>query len=214
MHYKFVLPPLPYDYSALEPYIDTRTMRIHHDKHFGKYVDNLNSAIKNYPQLWKWTLEELITNSFRLPVCIRQEVHNNAGGVYNHNFFFSRLQNNGGAKLNGDSPLMKAINRCFGSFDAFKDVFKKASLDVFGSGYCWLVRPNNSRIVKIMTTANQDTPLTHPVTPLICIDVWEHAYYLKHQNDRAGYIDDFLNLVNWQIAGFDFESENQRIRRR
>jgi len=188
-------------------------MRIHHDKHFGKYVDNLNSTLKNYPQLWKWSLEELITNSFRLPVCIRQDIHNNAGGVYNHNFFFSRLQNNG-AKLSVDSALMTAINKCFGSFDAFKDTFKKASLAVFGSGYCWLVRPHNSKLVKIMTTANQDTLLTHPVTPLICIDVWEHAYYLKHQNDRAGYIDDFLNLVDWKLAEFDFESESPRVRRR
>ena len=202
MRYPYTLPPLPYAYDAMEPYIDAKTMELHHDGHFRKYVDNLNAALKDYPQLWKWELEDLIRMSYRLPVSVRQTVWNNAGGVYNHTFFFGNLQNSREPLRAG--PLTDAIIKTFGSFAAFMDAYHRAAAGVFGSGYAWLVRDNNSNVLKIMTTTNQDTPLVYNVVPLVCIDVWEHAYYLKHRYDRAAYITDFTRIINWPAADYAF----------
>ncbi len=195
--YKFEILPLPYDYSALEPYIDTLTMQLHHDRHLQTYVNNLNDALSSYPEYQDWTLDKLIRHSDWLPDEIRTKVKNNAGGVYNHNFFFSNMSPN--KRTQPSKELAQEINMVFGSFDNFKDEFKKQALSVFGSGYTWLVFDNNNRL-RIINTANQDTPLTLDVCPIITIDVWEHAYYLKHYNKRTDYIDDWFNVVDMDLA--------------
>ncbi len=195
--YKFELMPLPYDYSALEPYIDTKTMQIHHDRHLQTYVDNLNAALSGYPEYQNWPLEKLIRHSNWLPDEIRTKVKNNAGGVYNHNLYFNNLSPN--KKTQPSGALADAINSVFGSFENFKEAFKKQALAVFGSGYAWLVVDKDNQL-RIITTANQDTPLTLDACPLMTIDVWEHAYYLKHYNKRADYIDDWFNVVDFDKA--------------
>ena len=197
-HYPFVNPPLPYAYDALEPYIDTLTMHLHHDRHLQTYVDNLNKALKDYPALHDWSLEELLTNANRLPDAIRTPVRNNAGGVYNHIFYFSGMSPSDTRHYAG--ALYDAIVRDFGPTDVFFQKFKDAALSVFGSGYAWLTADENGKL-SIITTANQDTPLTRGLCPVATIDVWEHAYYLKHYNDRVGYIDDWFQVANWERAG-------------
>lgn len=196
-HYKFENKPLPYDYSALEPYIDTKTMELHHDKHLQTYVDNLNLALKNYPALHSWSLEKLLYNTDRLPKEIRTAVHNNGGGVYNHNFYFEGMANSEIKKPIGN--LATAIDNFFGSYDEFKSKFKQQALSVFGSGYAWLVMDRMGNL-KIITTANQDTPIVKNLCPILVIDVWEHAYYLKHYNKRTDYIDDWFQVINWEKA--------------
>lgn len=196
-HYLFVNKPLPYDYNALEPYIDTKTMELHHDKHLQTYVDNLNATLKNYPALHSWSLEKLIINANRLPKEIRTSVKNNAGGVYNHDFFFQGMVNSQVKEPVG--KLSTAIDKTFGSYNGFKTKFKQAALSVFGSGYSWLVLDRLGNL-KIVTTANQDTPITQNLCPILTIDVWEHAYYLKHYNKRVDYIDDWFQVVNWEKA--------------
>jgi Fe-Mn family superoxide dismutase len=196
-HYEFENVPLPYDYSALEPYIDTKTMELHHDKHLQTYVNNLNAALKNYPSLHTWSLEKLIYNANSLPKEIRTAVVNNGGGVYNHNFYFAGMANSEIKSPIGN--LSYAIDKVFGSFDGFKSMFKQQALSVFGSGYAWLVMDRNCNL-KIITTANQGTPLVNNLCPILNIDVWEHAYYLKHYNKRADYIDDWFQVVNWEKA--------------
>jgi len=197
-HYPFVNPPLPYAYDALEPYIDTKTMHLHHDRHLQKYVDNLNSALKDYPEFQNWSLEHLIYYADRLPVAIRQSVINNGGGVYNHIFYFNGMSNLETRSQAG--MLYNAIVRDFESVEKFCDAFKNQALSVFGSGYAWLV-VNQCGKLKIVTSANQDTPIVQNLCPVMAIDVWEHAYYLKHYNERAAYIDDWFNVVNWEHAG-------------
>ena len=197
-HYPFVNPPLPYAYDALEPYIDTKTMHLHHDRHLQTYVDNLNSALKSYPEMHNWSLEQLIYNVDRLPSAIRQAVRNNGGGVYNHIFYFNGMSN-AETRSNAGS-LYNAIMRDFGSIEAFYEEFKKQALSVFGSGYAWLVADRNGKL-KIVTSANQDTPIAQNLCPVVGIDVWEHAYYLKHYNERAAYIDDWFHVANWERAG-------------
>lgn len=197
-HYPFVNPPLPYDYSALEPYIDTKTMHLHHDRHLQTYVDNLNHTLKGYPELHNWSLEQLIKNTDRLPAAIRQSVINNGGGVYNHIFYFNGMSNS--EPLSQAGVLYNAIIQDFGSIEAFFEAFKKQALSVFGSGYAWLVL-NHDRKLKIVTSANQDTLIKQNLCPIMAIDVWEHAYYLKHYNERAAYIDDWFHVVNWKRAG-------------
>ena len=196
-HYPFVNPSLPYAYDALEPYIDTRTMHLHHDRHLQTYVNNLNNTLKDYPELHNWSLEQLINNTGRLPEAIRQTVINNGGGVYNHIFYF-----NGMSDLETRSQAGKlyyAIVQEFGSVEKFYDEFKKQALSVFGSGYAWLVVDQNGKL-KFVTSANQDTPVVQKLCPVAAIDVWEHAYYLKHYNERAAYIDDWFNAANWAHA--------------
>lgn len=192
--YKFINSPLPYSYNAMEPYIDEKTMRLHHDKHLQTYIDNLNDILKGYPQFHNWTLEQLIVNVPSLPDDIQTAVNNNAGGVYNHQFYFSNLANP--ASLQPIGILNESIRNEFGSFTLFQNQFKKAALSVFGSGYVWLV-VNAAGKLTIISTKNQDTPLPLGMCPLLNIDVWEHAYYLKHYNVRADYIDDWFHIINW-----------------
>ncbi len=196
-HYLFENTPLPYSYNALEPYIDAQTMMLHHDRHLQTYIDNLNTALTDHPRLQCLTLEQLICIAGRLPEAIGTPVARNAGGVYNHRFYFDGMspcfdQFPAGA-------LGDAIDLTYGGFDTFVDQFKTAALSVFGSGYAWLVADRCGRL-KIVTTGNQDTPLTLRLYPVMTIDVWEHAYYLKHYNKRAEYIGDWFHTVNWQIA--------------
>ncbi|KAI4453105.1 37s ribosomal protein s26 mitochondrial [Holotrichia oblita] len=191
-HYKFEILPLPYDYNSLEPYIDTLTMQIHHDKHLQTYVNNLNNALKDYPALHTWTLEQLIFYSNKLPNEIKTAVKNNAGGVYNHNFYFYHMANPN--NIPNQSDLLNGINNVFGSYEQFKAEFKKQALGVFGSGYTWLCTDKYNRL-QIVNTANQDTPLTLGLRPVMVIDVWEHAYYLKHYNVRADYIEDWFQVA-------------------
>lgn len=189
---KFELKPLPYAYDALEPYIDEETMRIHHDKHHQAYVNNLNAAVEKYPALFEKSVEELITNLDKVPEDIRQAVRNNGGGHANHLFFWDSLSSNQGEL----SPELKtALETQFGSIENFKEEFNKAATTRFGSGWAWLVK--NGDTLEIMSTANQDSPLSEGKIPLLALDVWEHAYYLKYRNVRPDYIKAFWNVVNW-----------------
>ena len=211
-HYPFQLEPLPYAYNSLEPYIDTLTMQIHHDRHVQTYVDNLNAVLKNYPEYHKWSLEQLITQVNWLPEEIRVPIKNNGGGVYNHNFFFKNMKN-ATAKTEEtmetteqnhiSEALSNAIDEAFGDFNKFKNAFTKAALGVFGSGYAWLAS-NNTGKLKITTSANQDTLLTRGLCAIMCIDVWEHAYYLKHYNKRIDYINDWFNVVDLDQASKNY----------
>lgn len=194
-HFKFINTPLPYAYNAMEPFIDEETMHLHHDKHLQTYIDNLNEALSSYPSLQNWTLEQLISNISSLPPDIRTSVHNNGGGVYNHRLYFSNLQNPAPQRPVG--ILANALLMTFGSFQAFQKQMKAAALSVFGSGYAWLII-NALGQLQIMTTANQDTPLPLGLCPLLNLDVWEHAYYLKYHNVRADYIDNWFRIINWE----------------
>lgn len=195
-HYPFINLPLPYSYDALEPFIDEKTMYLHHDRHLQTYIDNLNAALREHPNLQDLSLTQLIRSAYRLPQPLRTAIRNNAGGVYNHRFFFEGLKNPSDDRPSGE--LADAIAGSFGSLDAFLELFKKAALSVFGSGYAWLV--TNKTKLSIVTTANQNTPIEHGLEPILAIDVWEHAYYLKHYNVRADYIDDWMRIINWKQA--------------
>ncbi|MCI8275872.1 MAG: superoxide dismutase [Lachnospiraceae bacterium] len=196
-HYKFVNTPLPYAYHAMEPYIDEKTMHLHHERHLQAYIDNLNNTLSKYSQFQHWTLEQLIVNVPSLPADIQTSVKNNGGGVFNHQFYFSNLSNPTSSLPVG--ILGEAIKKEFGSYLSFKNQFKTAALSVFGSGYAWLA-VNAAGQLTIMTTQNQDTPFPLGMFPILNIDVWEHAYYLKHYNLRADYIDDWFHIVNWNRA--------------
>lgn len=193
-HYIFQNHPLPYSYDALEPYIDAKTMQLHHDRHLQTYIDNLNKALKDCPRLQALSLERLICMSGQLPRDVRIPVSRNAGGVFNHRFFFEGMSARPRQLPTG--RLSERIETDFGGFDGFKEKFKKAALSVFGSGYAWLVSDRRGRL-KIVCTANQETPLSAGLTPIMCIDVWEHAYYLKHYNKRAEYIDAWFHVADW-----------------
>lgn len=195
--------PLPYAYNAMEPFIDTKTMELHHDKHLQAYVDNLNHALENYPMLHKLTLEQLLVQENLIPEEIRTAVHNNGGGVYNHRFYFNNLKIEG--SKNPVGLLGEYIKKTFGSDQNFKNQMKEAAMSVFGSGYAWLVVGGDG-VLRIITTANQDTPLPEGLCPVLNLDVWEHAYYLKHYNVRADYIDDWFQVVNWEKADENYRS--------
>lgn len=197
-HYKFTLKPLPYRYDALEPYIDTLTMQLHHDRHLKTYIDNLNDALKNYPKYHNWDLKRLIEYANWLPHDIQLKVKRNAGGVYNHIFYFNNMAPNG-ERGDVSRQLETALEETFGGFSEFCKTFKQEALNVFGSGYAWLVVTKKGDL-KIIKTANQDTPLVLGMEPVICIDVWEHAYYLKHYNKRGDYVDDWFNVLNLDFA--------------
>lgn len=189
----FELPELPYAYDALEPHIDKETMNIHHTKHHNTYITNLNAAIEGNEELQSKSIEELVANLDAVPEAIRTAVRNNGGGHANHSLFWTILSPNGGGTPTGE--LADAIAAKFGSFDAFKEEFAKASTTRFGSGWAWLVVNNGE--LEITSTPNQDSPLTEGKTPVLGLDVWEHAYYLNYQNRRPEYIGSFWNIVNW-----------------
>ncbi len=200
-HYKFENTPLPYAYDALEPYLDARTMELHHDKHLQAYTDHLNLTLSDQPRLQRLSLEQLIRIAPALPERPRIPIQRNAGGVYNHRFFFSGMQSPRPASPSG--ALLSALNKAYGSPEAFQAAFKAAALAVFGSGYAWLAADRCGRL-KIVQTANQDTPLTAHLCPILNLDVWEHAYYLKYQNRRSDYIDAWFSLINWDRAEENF----------
>jgi Fe-Mn family superoxide dismutase len=195
--YPFVLPELPYAYNALEPYIDEPTMRIHYTKHHQAYVDNLNAAIKNYPELYTRTLYDFITQYDTLPAAIATTVRNNAGGHYNHSLFWLMMQPY--ANREPHEPLLKAITKTFGSFTQFQSLFNAAAKTVFGSGWAWLCVDTHKNLV-IVATPNQDSPQKEGLTPILGLDVWEHAYYLKYQNQRPNYITAWWDVVNWAFV--------------
>lgn len=198
----FVLPELPYAFDALEPHIDARTMEIHHDKHHAGYVNNLNAALEGHADLASKSLEELVTNPDSLPEGVRTAVRNNGGGHYNHSIFWSVMSPNGGGKPTGE--LAAAIDAVFGSFDSFKDTFSKAAATRFGSGWAWLGMQAGK--LTVLSMPNQDAPLIAGVTPILGIDVWEHAYYLKYQNRRPDYISAWWNVVNWDEVNRRFQA--------
>jgi len=190
----YELPPLPYDYSALEPYIDTQTMQLHHDKHHAAYVNNLNAALQNNSEFASLPVDELMRRLNDVPENIRTAVRNNGGGHANHSMFWKIMTPNGGGEPTGE--LASAIQQAFGSFDAFKTAFNDAGVKRFGSGWTWLVLDRNGKL-QVMSTANQDSPLTEGLYPVMGNDVWEHAYYLKYQHRRPEYLNAWWNVVNW-----------------
>nr|WP_319487916.1 superoxide dismutase [uncultured Caproiciproducens sp.] len=200
-HYPFKLLPLPYEYNALEPYIDAQTVELHHDKHLKAYVDHLNAALKPYPQFQQMTLEQLIIHASRLPECIQTEVINNAGGVYNHNFYFDIMGNTNNEPY---TQMQNAIEKTFGTFGNFKAQLKQAAVNRFGSGYAWLAA-NQCGELKILSTANQDTLLKTCLAPILLIDVWEHSYYLKYKNLRADYAENWFNVIDWAKVENNFQ---------
>jgi Fe-Mn family superoxide dismutase len=193
----FELPPLPYPENALEPHIDARTMSIHHDKHHAAYTNNLNSALEGHPNLAGKRIEALLADLDAVPEAIRTTVRNNGGGYANHNLFWEIMGPNGGGEPTG--ALATAINDAFGSFAAFKEQFAKAATTRFGSGWAWLCVGNNGQLA-VTSTPNQDTPLMEGKTPILGLDVWEHAYYLNYQNRRPDYINAWWNVVNWNAV--------------
>jgi len=202
----FEVPPLPYPYEALEPYIDTQTMQIHHDKHHQAYVTNLNAAIEKAPELQGKSLEDLISNLNAVPEAVRTAVRNNGGGHWNHSFFWNVM-----AKASGSAPsgaLAAAIDRDLGGLGALKEKFAAAGATRFGSGWAWLVVDGGK--LSIESTPNQDTPVMEGRRPILGLDVWEHAYYLKYQNRRPEYIAAFWNVVNWDAVAQNFTAAGGR----
>ncbi|HTA71107.1 MAG TPA: superoxide dismutase [Bryobacteraceae bacterium] len=190
----FTVPPLPYAFDALEPYIDKQTMEIHHDKHHGAYVTNLNKALESAPDLQNKTIEELLANNCAIvPDNIRTAVRNNGGGHINHSMFWQIMAPKAGGNPSGN--VAQAINSAFGSFDQFKEKLNAAGVSRFGSGWAWLVKSGGK--VEIISTANQDSPVMEGKFPVMGVDVWEHAYYLKYQNRRPEYLGAWWNVVNW-----------------
>ena len=201
---KHTLKKLPYEYDSLEPYIDKETMIIHHSKHHQGYVDKLNIALEKYPGLQEKTTEELLENLNEISEKIKTEIINNCGGVVNHNFFWEVLKKE--TELNG--KVLNAIEERFESFEKFKEEFSGKALGLFGSGWVWLVLDNGK--LGIITTKNQDSPLSIGKTPLLCLDVWEHAYYLKYQNKKSEYVKAFFNIINWDKVNENFLNENKK----
>jgi Fe-Mn family superoxide dismutase len=197
---KFELPPLPYPYEALEPHIDTLTMQIHHDKHHAAYVNNLNAALEKHPEVNYATIGELLMNLDKVPEDIRTAVRNNGGGHINHTLFWEIMGPNGGGEPKGE--LAQAINAKFGSFNDLKAQVKAAGVGRFGSGWAWLVADKNG--LSVISTPNQDSPVMEMKGPILGIDVWEHAYYLKYQNRRPDYIDAWWNVVNWDAVAKNY----------
>ena len=198
----FTLPALPYAFDALEPHIDALTMQIHHDKHHAAYVANLNKAVADFPELGKMPAKELVRNLNAVPEKIRTVVRNQGGGHYNHSLFWQMMKKEGGSQPAGE--LLKGVEKRFGTFAAFKDEFTKAALGQFGSGWAWLLLDADKQL-GVATTPNQDSPISQNKQPLLGIDVWEHAYYLKYQNRRPGYVAAFFQVIDW-----DFVSERYK----
>lgn len=197
------LPKLPYAYDALEPYIDARTMEIHHTKHHQTYIDKLNAAVKGHQELEMLSAEQLIRNLSETPETIRTAVRNHGGGHVNHSFFWPLLKKD----IAPAGPVIDAIKRKFGSFDEFKESFSNAAGLLFGSGWAWLAIDRGE--LTIVTTANQDNPMSQGQKPVLGLDVWEHAYYLRYQNRRAEYIAAFFNVINWDKVNEHFQSAKE-----
>ena len=200
--YPFVVRPLPYEYDALIPVLDEETLTFHHDKHYKTYVDNLNAALADYPELQKKSLTELLTDINRLPAAVKTAVRNNGGGVYNHELYFDSMKSPVGQEPAG--ALAEAIDRDFGSYRQWKEQMKQAAVSEFGSGWAWLVSDKNGTL-SIVQTANQDVPDLEEYIPILLVDVWEHAYYLQYQNRRADYVEGWFGLINWRKAGKRYE---------
>lgn len=200
----YELPSLPYPHDALEPHIDARTMEIHHSKHHAGYVTNLNNALEGHAALQNKPVEELLSDLNAIPESIRAAVRNNGGGHYNHSMFWSSMAPDGGGQPTGS--LGSSITKALGGFDAFKDQFSKAGATRFGSGWAWLVLDAGGSL-KVISTPNQDNPVSEGMRPVLGLDVWEHAYYLKYQNRRADYIAAWWNVVNWKTVAEQFERQ-------
>ena len=198
----YELPKLAYEFSALEPHVDALTMEIHHDKHHNAYVTNLNAAVEKHPALFEKSVEELVADLTSVPEDIRGAVRNNGGGHANHSLFWTVISPNGGGQPTGE--LAAAIDKKFGGFDAFKQAFSQAAATRFGSGWAWLVVSNGE--LEVVSTSNQDNPLTDGKTPILGLDVWEHAYYLNYQNRRPDYIAAFWNVVDWNEVARRYEA--------
>jgi Fe-Mn family superoxide dismutase len=192
----FELPKLPYAEDALEPYIDAQTMNIHRTKHHQTYITNLNAALEKHPELAEKSLEDLLSDLNAVPEDIRTAIRNHGGGTWNHNLFWEIMAPKMGGSPSGG--VTKALESAFGSFDNFKAEFEKAANGRFGSGWAWLVKKGDG--LAIVSTANQDNPLSEGLTPILGLDVWEHAYYLKYQNRRAEYVSNWWNVVNWEAV--------------
>jgi Fe-Mn family superoxide dismutase len=201
-HMSFTLPPLPYSFDALEPYIDAKTMEIHHDKHHNAYVTNLNKALESAPDLGKLSIEELCAQIGKVPENIRTAVRNNGGGHLNHSMFWKLMKKGGGGEPSGD--LGGAIHSAFGTFADFKTKFAAAGTTRFGSGWAWLLLRDGK--LAIESTANQDNPVMDGGKPILGLDVWEHAYYLKYQNRRPDYIEAWWSTVNWSQAADNYSA--------
>lgn len=202
---KFELPSLAYAYDALEPYIDAQTMEIHHTKHHQTYINNLNTALEKHPDLQSKSLDELVRDSSALPEKIQTAVRNNGGGHFNHSIFWTVMSPNGGGEPKGS--LAQAISDAFGDFNTFKDTFSQAAITRFGSGWAWLGFKQGK--LQVVSLPNQDAPLMEGLTPLLGLDVWEHAYYLKYQNRRPEYVSNWWNIVNWEEVARRFEENKQ-----
>ena len=197
----FTLPDLPYPKDALEPHIDAQTMEIHHGKHHAAYTNNLNAAVEKHSQLASKSAEELVKDLSSVPEDVRKAIQNNGGGYLNHNLFWTIMSPNGGGAPSGE--LASAIDAKFGSFDQFKEKFAAEAGGRFGSGWAWLVVDGNGDL-KLYSTANQDSPLMNGDTPILGLDVWEHAYYLKYQNRRPDYVKAFWNVVDWDAVAKNY----------
>lgn len=202
MTYPYELRPLPYAYDALCPEIGEDTLHFHHDKHLKTYVENLNKALEDCPDCQKKPLSDLLANLDAIPEAKRTAIRNNGGGVYNHELYFDSMSPDKGQRPTG--ALATAMEKAFGSYEDWKKLMKEAALGQFGSGYAFLVS-DNSGAVSVVKTANQDCPLTQGLYPLLCCDVWEHAYYLNYQNLRASYADAWFNVVNWAFVSKRYE---------
>jgi Fe-Mn family superoxide dismutase len=205
-HYPFSLPDLPYKYNALEPHIDEKTMEIHHTKHHKAYLDNLNNTLKDHPKLHQKSLFELLSQINSYPADIKTALRNNAGGHFNHSLFWTIMRPN-------STPISKnlesQIAKDFGSVEAFQNKFNNCAKLVFGSGWAWLVTDKKGNL-SIMATHNQDCPISDRLTPILCLDVWEHAYYLKYQNKRVDYIQEFWHVVNWKQVEEYYQQATQK----
>ena len=195
---KFTLPPLPYEYSALEPYIDARTMEIHHTKHHQAYINNLNAALEKFPEFQPTSVESLLIDLPAVPSDIHTAVRNNAGGHFNHSLFWQIMKPTKDGNKGPNGLLAQEIKKMFGSFAEFQDIFNAQAKSVFGSGWAWLSVDKNGKLV-ITGLPNQDCPLSYDETPIMGLDVWEHAYYLKYQNKRPDYIAAWWHVINWDM---------------
>lgn len=205
--YPFTVRPLPYEYDALTPVIDEETLHFHHDRHYKTYVDNLNAVLSDYPEFQKMSLEELLTKQDKLPPSIRTAVRNNGGGVYNHQLYFDRMKCNCGQVPTG--KFAEAVCRDFGSYRQWKEQMTAAAMSRFGSGWAWLLTDGEGKL-SVVQTANQDIPDLVLYTPLLLLDVWEHAYYLQYKNKRDLYVEGWFQIIHWRKVEKKYEERNQK----